>query len=188
MSGIASMLAGLPPTQRASVRVIIAGDGPLRAQVEADRARYGIESECLLWGEAKPDDVVHLLGLSDVFLYTGIRGTNYSMAILEAMAAGCAVVASIEPRSNALLLAGDRGIPIVVRDASAVANALRRLVTDPLLCQRMGQAAREYVATNHSALALKRCLQRATYWSPSCPPQRVQAGTSHEYAETKTKQ
>lgn len=183
MSGIASMLATLPSAQRASVRVIIAGDGPLRAQVEADRTRYGIERECVLWGEAKPDDVVHLLALSDVFLYTGMRGTNYSMAILEAMAAGCAVVASVEPRSNALLLADARGIPLPVGDASAVSRALTRLVTDPLLCQRMGQMAREYVATHHSALALKRCMLRATYWSPSCPPHPMQAGTPSEYAE-----
>lgn len=188
MHGIASMLAMISPERRASVRVIIAGDGPLRHQVEADRARYGIERECLLWGEAKPDDVVHLLALSDVFLYTGMRGTNYSMAILEAMAAGCAVVASIEPRSNASLLAGDRGIPIPVGDADAVAHALMRLATDPPLCQQMGQMGREYVATHHSALALKRCLQRATYWTPSRPPQTVQTNVTRDYAEIATGQ
>lgn len=164
MEGIGSTLSALPPERRALVRVIIAGDGPLRGQVEGDCRRHGIEKECLLWGEAAPKDVGILLAISDVFLYTGTRGTNYSMAVLEAMAAGCAVVASVEPQSNARLLAEGRGIPIPVGDVGAIHDALTRLVNDRTLCWRMGTLAREYVATYHSALALKRCLQRATYW------------------------
>lgn len=164
LRGIGQAVANLPDDLRARVRVIIAGDGPLRQHVEADRRRYSLEDICSLVGEASSEDVAHLLTLSDIFLYTGTRGTNYSMAVLEAMAAGCAVVATVEPRSNAHLLAESRGIAIPVGDADAVSEALTRLVADPVQRERMGQDARLYVLEHHSGDALRRCLLRATYW------------------------
>lgn len=167
LAGIALALSALPSDVQARVRVLIAGDGPLRSQVEADIQRHGLDGVCILWGEAKPSDVIILLGISDIFLYSGTRGTNYSMAVLEAMAAGCAVVASVVPQSNARLLAEGRGIAIVPGDAAAIGTALTRLCSDLALCRQMGQMAREYVATYHTAQMLKRSLLRASFFAPS---------------------
>jgi glycosyltransferase involved in cell wall biosynthesis len=89
------------------------------------------------------------------------------MAVLEAMASGCAVVASTAPQSNARLLAEGRGFAIAPGDAAAIGIALTRLCSDPALCRQMGQLAREYVARNHSALMLKRNLLRASFFAPS---------------------
>jgi glycosyltransferase involved in cell wall biosynthesis len=168
LAGISQALAALPPDLKARVRVIIAGDGPLRPQVETDIRRYALEATCMLWGEATPEDVVLLLGISDIFLYTGTRGIN-SMAILEAMAAGCAVIASMEPRLIAKYLANGRGIALPAGSAAAVSGALIETINDPARRQQMGERAREYVAVHHSAMALKRALLRATYW-PARPP------------------
>jgi glycosyltransferase involved in cell wall biosynthesis len=167
LAGIALALLALPPDVRARVRVLIAGDGPLRSQVEADIQRHDLDGICTLWGEAKPSDVITLLGISDIFLYSGTRGTNYSMAVLEAMAAGCAVVASVVPQSNARLLAEGRGIAIAPGDATAIGTALTHLCSDLALCRQMGQMAREYVATYHTAQMLKRNLLRASFFAPS---------------------
>jgi glycosyltransferase involved in cell wall biosynthesis len=167
LAGIARAFEALPPEVRGRVRVMIAGDGPLRAQVQDEIERYDLREICLLWGEAKPAEVVALLSISDIFLYSGTRGTNYSMAVLEAMAAGCAVVASTVPRSNARLLAEGRGIAIAPGDAEALADALTRLCREPEQCRRMGDLARDYVATYHTAAMLKRDLSRATFFVPS---------------------
>lgn len=173
LEGIALALLALPADVRTRVRVLIAGDGPLRSQVEAEIQRYGLDNVCILWGEAKPSDVIVLLGISDIFLYSGTRGTNYSMAVLEAMAAGCAVVASIVPQSNARLLADGRGIPIASGDAGAIGTALTCLCDDLALCRQMGQLAREYVATYHTAQVLKRSLLRASFFAPSLIPENA---------------
>lgn len=167
LEGIALALAELPSGIRQCVRVLIAGDGPLRSQVEVDIARHNLADVCRLCGEAAPADVANLLGSSDIFLYSGTRGTNYSMAVLEAMAAGCAVVASTAPLSNARLLAEGRGIPVIPGDACGIASALARLCSDRILCQRMGKMAREYILTYHSATMLKRTLLRVSYFTPS---------------------
>jgi glycosyltransferase involved in cell wall biosynthesis len=88
------------------------------------------------------------------------------MAVLEAMAAGCAIVASTSPQSNAKLLANGRGIAITPGDAQAIGTALIRLCNDLEICQHMGQLARAYIATYHSAEMLKRTLSRISFFVP----------------------
>ncbi len=167
LEGIASALSVLPPDTQKRVSVLIAGDGPLRSQVEEDIRRLGLDSTCILWGEAHQSDVVTLLGISDIFLYSGTRGTNYAMAVLEAMAAGCAVIATAMPQSNARLLAEGRGIAIAPGNATEISGALVRLCNDLELCRQMGRIARVYVATYHNAQMLKRSLLRASFFAPS---------------------
>jgi len=167
IEGIALAVAALPPDVQARVKVLIVGDGPMHSQVEADIGRYHLETVCVLWGEATPSDVVTLLGIADIFLYTGTRGTNYSMAVLEAMAAGCAIIASVVPQSNAQLLAEGRGIAIMPASATDICAALVRLCSDVTFCHNMGQMAREYVTHYHNPLMLKRSLLRASFFVPS---------------------
>jgi glycosyltransferase involved in cell wall biosynthesis len=147
------------------IRIIIAGDGPLREHVEDTMRSHGLEQICLLWGETASTDVISLLGMSDIFLYTSIRGACLSMAVLEAMASGCAVIASTRPLSNAHLLAEERGIAIDAENVDQTSDAIIRLVNDPELCLRMGQAARAYTEKYHSAALFRKTLLRATYWS-----------------------
>nr|HET6905120.1 D-glucuronyl C5-epimerase family protein [Ktedonobacteraceae bacterium] len=165
MEGISQALSVLPLTLREAVRVIIAGDGPLRKYIEEDIRRRGLSQNCALWGEVTPEDALSLLGISDIFLYTSTRGACFSMSVLEAMASGCAVIASTEPMSNKHLLAEGRGIAVPPGDAEQTGAALVRLVNDPECRRQMGCLARGYVALHHSAALFRRTLMRATYWS-----------------------
>ena len=167
LEGIAQALPALSPDIQARVKVLIVGDGSLRSQVETDIQRLGLASVCVLLGEASPADVTMLLQMSDIFLYSGIHGSNYSMAILEAMATGCAVIASMIPSSNIRLLAEGRGIAIRPANATEIGIAFTCLCNDMKLCYQMGQMAREYVATYHNSLMLKRSLVRASFFVPS---------------------
>lgn len=173
LQGLSQALGALPPDMRRQVQMIITGDGPLRAQVEADIRRHGLASVCKLWGEATADEVAILLGLSDIFLYTSTRGIN-PVSILEAMAAGCIVVASTEPRLVVDYLADGRGIPIPAGDAHAVGVALVQAIHDLPHSREIGRLARKYVVTHHGATALQRSLHRATYFAPTITPSRRQ--------------
>jgi glycosyltransferase involved in cell wall biosynthesis len=166
IQGLRLALATLPPEKRARVRMIIAGDGPLRAALAADLRRYSLEGICSLWGEATSDEVRMLLGISDIFLYAGTRGIN-PVAVLEAMAAGCAVIGAKAPRLVAEYLAEGRGLAIAPGDAEATASALLQAIGDLDRCRVMGRRAREYVTTHNTAAALRRSLLRATSWAPN---------------------
>jgi glycosyltransferase involved in cell wall biosynthesis len=165
LHSLARALSAICPAQRERVRIIIAGEGPLRHQIEQDIHNLGLSQKCVLWGETSSTDVISLLGLSDIFLYTSTRGACFSMAVLEAMASGCAVIASTEPISNARLFAGGRGIAVPPADVEQTSAALVRLVNDAELCRHMGNLARDYIATHHSLAAFKRTLLRVTSWS-----------------------
>ncbi len=88
-----------------------------------------------------------------------------SMAVLEAMASGCAVIASNRPLSNAHLLADGRGIAVPAEDVEQTSQALIHLLNNLELCRQMGSLAKHYVATHHSAAMFRRSLLRVTKWS-----------------------
>ncbi len=165
LESISRTLSAVSPELQARLRVIIAGDGELRKQVEENISTYKLEQTCLLRGEVLAAEVLSLLAISDIFLYTSKRGSCFAMAVLEAMASGCAVIASTEPISNALLLAEGRGIAVPPGDAEQTARALVRLVNNLELCRQMGRMARDYIAAHHGPTAFRRTLLRATYWS-----------------------
>jgi glycosyltransferase involved in cell wall biosynthesis len=167
VAAVAQARAALPPGLATRLRMIIAGDGPMRDDVEAMINSNKLDSVARLLGEADPETVATLLGIADVFLYTSVRGANVAIAVLEAASAGCAVVASEQPLSHARLLGDGRGIATAPGDLTAVTAALLRVIQNPGVRASMGKLARDYVIQHHSPLSLKRALLRATYYSPS---------------------
>lgn len=164
LEGIRCTLDRLRQDLRGRVRVVIAGDGPLRSYLEEQIHMRGLVQTVMLWGETSTSDIVSLLGMSDIFLYTSTRGACLSIAILEAMASACAVVASPLPMANISMLADGRGIIVPADDAKQTADALVRLVNDTELCRHMGQLARDYVKQHHNPAVFKRILLRTTLW------------------------
>lgn len=166
VEAISQALVALPDRRlAANVRVIIVGDGPQREQLARDIERHKLSGLCMLWGEASMDEVIAILGISDIFLYTSARGAGYPLAIMEAMTSRCAVIASTEPAANTLLLAEGRGITVPVGDVATTSAALVRLLTHPEQCRSMGEKARAYIAAQHSPEIFWRTLLRATGWS-----------------------
>lgn len=165
LESISQVLATLQPDLRLRVRVIIAGQGILYSHLEEEIAVRGLSQTCILWGEATETEVITLLSLSDIFLYTSKRGAGYPMAILEAMASCCAVVASTEPLANAHLLSEGRGISVPVEGVAETSLALVQLISNPELRCQMGRLAREYVKTHHSEAMFRRVWMRATCWA-----------------------
>jgi len=183
IEGIAQSYPQLPEDVRARLRVIIAGSGELRAEVEAQITRSGLSEVCALYGEAQREETQRLLTIGDIFLYSGTRGTNFSMAVLEAMAAGCAVIATTDPISNARLLADGRGFAIPAGQAAPIAEALTIALTQHERRRQMGRDAQAYMAREHSAEAMRRGLHRATGWAPDlaalvAPPCGVTTGAA----------
>lgn len=164
LSALDLALARLTEDQRAQVSMVFVGDGPLRSQLEADVRQRGLDAHCQFLGDASREKVSEILGISDIFLYTSIRGAGYPFAILEAMASSCAVIASTEPPGNQELLAEGRGMIVPVGDAEQTANALVRLLTSPLQTRQMGELARAYVEKEHSPARFQRALLRAMHW------------------------
>jgi glycosyltransferase involved in cell wall biosynthesis len=120
------------------LRLLIAGDGPARAEVAALAAALG--GAAVLTGHR--DDVPAVLAASDVLLHPTARDA-FPTALVEAMAAGLPTVATTVGGVPEIVADGETGLLVAPgAGADAVAAALARLLADPALRRRMGAAAR----------------------------------------------
>lgn len=148
---VVDAVSGLPPAQRPVL--VLAGDGPEREALAelADRAGVAVRFVGAL---DDPADVAELLAAADVFVYAGRQGTNTPYAVLEAMAAGMAVVASTEPAVHGPMLSEGRGIAVPPEDVDALRAALAAFLSAPQLRAESGRLARAHVERHHAPSVL----------------------------------
>lgn len=152
---IIEALAHLPADARP--QLVVAGDGPMRPTLEALARDRQVPARFL--GELSPGDVAKLLAAADLFVYAGRQGANTPYAVLEAMAAGLAVIATTEPAVHGEMLADGRGLAIPPDDAVAMAEAITRLATSTEAGANAGRLARAYVEREHGPGILDRELE-----------------------------
>jgi glycosyltransferase involved in cell wall biosynthesis len=134
--------------QGAPVRGLMLGEGPLRTEIEARARDLGIGGHLEIDFVAEPAARLARAGIC-----VGLQsGDNYgSQALLEAMGAGCAIVAS-DVGETRRLVTPETGLCCPL-DVEAVAGALARLVGDIAGTAAMGAAAAKRARTEFSAAA-----------------------------------
>jgi len=125
----------------------IVGDGPRRSELEALVRARGLESSVAFLGHR--EDVSQLLGAADVFVLPS-KSEAFPNGAIEAMAAGLPVVASAVGGLLDLIEPERTGLLVPAGDAGALAGALRRLFSDPMLAARLGEAAQTQVRQRYS--------------------------------------
>jgi glycosyltransferase involved in cell wall biosynthesis len=138
--------ATLDPDLRRGSILRIAGDGPEREPLRARLEQLGLEKRAGLLGFR--DDVADLLHASDVFALPS-RREGLGVACLEAMAAGRAVVASRVGGLGQVVDDGETGLLTPPAEAAPLVAALSRLLRDPDLRRRLGDAAHARVLERH---------------------------------------
>lgn len=119
------------------VRLLIVGDGPLRADLE--RAARDVPGAVLAGHRT---DVMCVLDAADVLLHPSEHDA-FPTTLLEAMAAGVPVVATRVGGIPEIVVAGSTGLLVEPPpDAGRLAAALAPLLDDPALRQALGRAGR----------------------------------------------
>jgi glycosyltransferase involved in cell wall biosynthesis len=121
---------------------LFAGDGPARGALEARADELGVADRVSFLG--RREDVPQLLAACDVFALPSLYEGS-SLAVLEAMAAGTAIVSSAIGGTEELIEDGRSGLLVPPGDAPALAAALRRALAEPELREKMAARARERV-------------------------------------------
>jgi glycosyltransferase involved in cell wall biosynthesis len=134
-------------------RFVVVGDGPERAGLVEHATAAGIADRVSFLGHRT--DVRDLLDAADVFVLPSLyEGTP--LAVLEAMAAGKAIVATAIAGTDELVADGESALLVPPRDAGALAGAIRRLLDDPALRARLGETARRQAEAEFGAGAVAR--------------------------------
>lgn len=93
-------------------------------------------------------DAPSLSAACDVFCLPSVRREGLARALIEAMAYRVPPVVTDSGGSPELVVDGQCGIVVPVEDSQAIADAVERLYRDPALRRRLGDAARERIATH----------------------------------------
>jgi glycosyltransferase involved in cell wall biosynthesis len=115
--------------------LVIAGDGDLRAGLEAEARELGIAKDVHFLGWRA--DALAVLGALDVFLMPSLW-EGFGLVLLEAMSCNVPVIASRVSAIPEIVVDGETGLLVPPRDVAALAAALRTLLNDVALRQHMG--------------------------------------------------
>jgi glycosyltransferase involved in cell wall biosynthesis len=127
---------------RSSPTALIVGDGEERGRLEALAAALGVASRCRFLGWRR--DVRSVYAAADVVVLTS-RNEGSPVSIIEAMAAGRAVVCTDVGGVADVVTSGSSGVLVPYGDPDALAASIDGLLRDPDLRQRLGAEARRAV-------------------------------------------
>lgn len=125
-----------------AVRLVLAGDGPLRPQFEALADSLGV-AHCVEFAD-KVRDIAALLARSDGFVLPS-RYEGMPNVLLEAMATSLPCVATRVSGSEDIIVDGACGWLVPPEDPYALADALLAMLSDCRRARAMGRAGRERI-------------------------------------------
>ena len=133
------------------VALVIAGDGELRASLEAETDRLRLRAQVRLLGARS--DVPELLAGMDVFVLPS-RTEGYSLALVEASAAGLPIIATAVGGNAEIVQDGSTGLIVPPGDDEALARAMAALAADPARREQLGAQSRAWALREGSLDAM----------------------------------
>ncbi|OGL15643.1 MAG: hypothetical protein A3K12_13570 [Candidatus Rokubacteria bacterium RIFCSPLOWO2_12_FULL_71_19] len=128
---------------RPGLRLVVVGDGPQRAVLEAEAERLGLRGAARFLGERA--DIPELLAAMDVFVHPS-ESEGHPNAVLEAMASGLPVIAAAIPGVDELVRDGETGVLVPPGDPAELARAIGALLDRPDLAGELGLAGQALIA------------------------------------------
>jgi glycosyltransferase involved in cell wall biosynthesis len=122
----------------------IVGAGEAQPEVRRLFSAFG-ERVCFHGQIEERERLARLYGQADLFLWPAVNEA-YGMALLEAQAFGCPVVAGAYGGVASVVRDGATGVLAQAGDAGAFADAVRALIDNPERRQALGAAARRFIA------------------------------------------
>jgi glycosyltransferase involved in cell wall biosynthesis len=144
------LIAAMPAVLKKfpNAKVGICGDGVLRADLEAQIQSLSLSDSVKLLGTS--DNVAKFLASADVFVMPSLW-EGLPIALLEAMSAGLPVIATKVEGVEEVIVEGEHGLLVPIKDAGALANAIIQLLAAPQLRHKMGAASKAKVLELYTA-------------------------------------
>lgn len=144
--GFEDLIRAMPAVVRAvpAARLVIAGEGPLRARLDAVARACGVADHVALPGFRA--DAAELVRALEILVIPSLR-EGFPMVTLEAMALGTPVVATAIDGIVEQIAADVDGLLVPPGDPPALGAAIARLLGDPALRARLAAAAHRTVRT-----------------------------------------
>ena len=129
------------------IHLLIVGDGPARPALEAQARALGVSDRVTFTGLISRERIPETVAAFDVALQPAVTHYASPLKLFEYLALGKAVVAPNEPNLMEILDDDKNALLFDGKVDGAFESALERLVSDADLRGRLGQGARETIAT-----------------------------------------
>ncbi|MEP6970057.1 MAG: TIGR03088 family PEP-CTERM/XrtA system glycosyltransferase [Betaproteobacteria bacterium] len=147
----------LEPSLKNRLRLVMIGDGPLRAQAQAVLHDAGLAE--LAWLPGERSDVADIMRGLHVFALPSLA-EGISNTVLEAMATALPVIATDVGGNADLVVQGETGDIIAAADPLAMARRIVQLADEPEQARSKGLAGRQRVESQFSMQAMVGNYQR----------------------------
>ncbi|MBC8098846.1 MAG: glycosyltransferase family 4 protein [Armatimonadetes bacterium] len=131
-----------------SVQIYMAGEGELSAQTDALIAELGLQSNIIR--ASWQTDVPKMLSAFDIYVLSS-HWEGLPLSVLEAMAMGCATVATSVDGTPEVIEHGVNGYMMAAGDTASLAQHVITLLQDPLHRRQVAEAGRQRVETHFAA-------------------------------------
>ncbi len=145
------------------LRLTIVGGGQpeYEARLHALTESLGLRGRVCFTGRVSRSEMPGILREHDVFLFTSIWAEPFGRTIIEAMAAGLAVIGANVGGSREIFRFCQEDLLFEPGDAQALAQQIQRFLGDPDLSRRLGQEGRQLVAERFT---LERMVDEMEAW------------------------
>jgi phosphatidylinositol alpha-mannosyltransferase len=134
--GLEVLLQAMTRLRDLDVELVVAGSGPEEKSLRSLAERLLVPARFL--GRVSEQQKAALFQRADVYCAPGLGGESFGIVLIEAMAAGTPVVCSDLPGFRAV--AAGSAVLVSPGDAGLIADALKRVLGDASLAERMGKA------------------------------------------------
>ena len=149
--GIDTLLYAWPRVlEKVEATLLIVGDGPDTSRLQRIAGALDLDGSVRFAGRVTDEELADAYASSSVFAMPGRHrleprpeGEGFGLVYVEAGAAGLPVIAGDGGGSEETVEEGGSGLLLDARDHRVVADALLRLLTDPVLARRLGERGRE---------------------------------------------
>ena len=141
-------LLSIFPKLKGDVQLLIVGDGPYRGELEALACQVNT-SNIVFLGEQHPENIPGILKSTDIFVNPSYS-EGLPTSVLEACAAGCAVVATDVGGTDEIILDGSTGFLVKPGDKQGLTEKINLLLENKSMRDTLGKTAKAYVMNNFS--------------------------------------
>ncbi len=144
--GIQYAIQALPlidPSLR--VRLVIAGEGTYRPELEQLVEQLGLQERVTFFGTIPHRELPRYFAIADVVAGTSFASETFGIILCEALGCARPVIASDWAGFREVVVHEQTGLVVPKQDPAALARAIERLLREPALAWRMAEAGRERV-------------------------------------------
>jgi glycosyltransferase involved in cell wall biosynthesis len=160
IKGIDGLLDALAELKDLPWQLHLCGDGPLRMEMSTRCRTLGIENRVHFLGTTGFERTRQIISSARVLLQPNLGPESFGLSAAEAISMGVPVIASNVPALNEIVSHEKNGLLVPERSPRAMAESIRRLLTDDVLHTRLSQAGPAWIRQQFSpAQHLKQTLE-----------------------------